>query len=67
VLFHILADCHSVIDDASIQVKRNFYVPFKNTGGDIRISNQFVITSALHFAQKAYYQASVTITLGRRV
>jgi len=36
---------------------------------DIRISNQFLITRALHFAQlrQAYYQAIVTITLGRRV
>jgi len=35
---------------------------------DIRISNQFLITRALHFAQpQAYYQASVTIKLGRRV
>jgi len=34
---------------------------------DIKISNQFVITRALHFAQYAYYQASVTITLGHRV
>jgi len=36
---------------------------------DIKISNQFLITRALHFAQlrQAYYQASVTITLGRRV
>jgi len=35
---------------------------------DIRISNQFLITRALHFAQpQAYYQASVTITLGRNV
>jgi len=35
---------------------------------DIRISNQFLITRALHFAQpQAYYQASVTIILGRRV
>jgi len=35
---------------------------------DIRISNQFMITRALHIAQpQAYYQASVTITLGRRV
>jgi len=37
-------------------------------GSDIRIINQFLITRALHFAQpQAYYQASVTITLGRRV
>jgi len=37
-------------------------------GGDIRIGNQFLITRALHFAQpQAYYQASATITLGRRV
>jgi len=37
-------------------------------GRDIRISNQFLNTRALHFAQpQAYYQASVTITLGRRV
>jgi len=38
-------------------------------GGDIRISNQFWITRALHFAQlrQAYFQASVIITLGRRV
>jgi len=37
--------------------------------GDIRISNQFLITRALHFAQlrQAYYQASVTITLGHRI
>jgi len=36
-------------------------------GGDIRISNQFLITRALHFVQpQAYYQASVPITLGRR-
>jgi len=37
--------------------------------GDIRISNQFLITRALHFAllRQAYYQASVTITLGRKV
>jgi len=36
--------------------------------GDIRISNQLLITFALHFAQpQAYYQASVTITLVRRV
>jgi len=35
--------------------------------GDIRISNQLLITRALYFAQpQAYYQASVTITLGRR-
>jgi len=36
---------------------------------DIRIGNQFLITRALHFAQprQPYYQASVTITLGRRV
>jgi len=39
-----------------------------DTVRDIRISNQFMITCALHFAQpQAYYQASVTITLGRRV
>jgi len=38
------------------------------TARDIRIRNQFLITRALHFAQpQAYYQASVTITLGRRV
>jgi len=32
--------------------------------GDIRISNQFLITRALHFAQprQPYYQVSVTIT-----
>jgi len=38
-------------------------------GSDIRIINQFQITRALHFAQlrQAYYQASVTITLVRRV
>jgi len=38
-------------------------------GCDIRISNQILITRALHFARlrQAYYQASVTITLGRRV
>jgi len=36
--------------------------------GNIRISNQFLITRALQFAQpQAYYQVSVTITLGRRV
>jgi len=33
-------------------------------GRDIRISNQFLIARALHFAKpQAYYQASVTITL----
>jgi len=39
------------------------------TGGDIRISNQIMITRALQFAQlrQAHYQSSVTITLGRRV
>jgi len=38
------------------------------TGRNIRISNQFLITRALHFAQpQALYQASVTITLGHRV
>jgi len=38
------------------------------TGRDIRISNQLLNTRALHFTQpQAYYQASVTITLGRRV
>jgi len=32
-------------------------------GDDIRISNQFLITHALHFAQpQAYNQESVTIT-----
>jgi len=37
--------------------------------GDIRISNQFLITSAFYFAQprQPYYQVSVTITLGRKV
>jgi len=42
--------------------------PLSITPRDIRISNQFMITQALHFAQpQEYYQASVTITLGRRV
>jgi len=47
-----------------VSIKHGFRVP---TDRDIRISNQFVITRALHFAQQAYYQASLTITLGRRV
>jgi len=35
---------------------------------DIRISNPFLIVRALQFAQpQACYQASVTVTLGRRV
>jgi len=35
---------------------------------EIRINSQFRITRALHFAQpQAYYQASVTVTLGRRI
>jgi len=35
----------------------------------LELANQFMITRALHFAQlrQAYYQACVTITLGRRV
>jgi len=44
------------------------YIRLRYTAGDIKISNQFLITRALHFAQpQAYYQASVTIKLGRRV
>jgi len=45
------------------------YQDTNRAGGDIIISNQFLITRALHFAKlrQAYYQASVTITLGRRV
>jgi len=38
--------------------------------GNIRIGNQFLIIRALHFAQPQaymYHQASVTITLGRRI
>jgi len=41
----------------------------RGPGGEIISGNQFLITRALHFAQprQVYYQASVTITLGRRV
>jgi len=50
----------SVRDVRDIEVKlHNLYT---DAAGDIRISNQFLITRALHFAQlrQAYYQASVT-------
>jgi len=45
--------------------KRSIRIDYQtmHPDSDIRISNQFLITRALNFAQlQAYYQASVTIT-----
>jgi len=57
------------LDKAGCEKSRLEIDWFAPPGSDIRISNQFLITRALHFAQlrQAYYQASVIITLGRRV
>jgi len=72
---HYLSLCHQQIAPLAAV---SFFIPVTGLGstwlmdhaeaaGDIRISNQFLITRALHFAQpQAYYQASVSITLGRR-